>query len=122
MKTESENLAYYRSQHRTPGCRITHMVGVPLIIAASLTSLVNRKKASKMFAVGYFLQISGHIFFEKNMPVLEATHDPKTLLSSVIFVAEQWQDVFEGTWLQKNDITRLGTPQVSPVVVIDVTT
>jgi hypothetical protein len=65
MKTESENLAYYRSQHRTPGCRITHMVGVPLIIAASLTSLVNRKKASKMFAVGYFLQISGHIFLKK---------------------------------------------------------
>jgi len=122
MKTESENLAYYRSQHRTPGCRLTHMVGVPMILAASLTSLINPKKASKMFAVGYLLQISGHIFFEKNMPVLEATHDPKTLLSSLIFVAEQWQDVFEGTWLQKNDITHLGTPEADTVVVIDITT
>jgi uncharacterized membrane protein YGL010W len=31
MKPLSEQLAFYRSYHRTPGCKATHFFGVPLV-------------------------------------------------------------------------------------------
>lgn len=31
MKTLADQLAFYQSYHRTPGCKATHFVGVPLV-------------------------------------------------------------------------------------------
>lgn len=39
MKPLAEQLAFYRSYHRTPGCKATHFFGVPLVTFALLIAL-----------------------------------------------------------------------------------
>ena len=39
MKPFPEQLAFYRSYHRTPGCKATHFFGVPLVTFALLIPL-----------------------------------------------------------------------------------
>jgi hypothetical protein len=87
-------LRNYRSRHRSPGCKITHMVGVPLIALSLPMFFVNRQCAWKMFGVGWTLQFIGHICFEHNRPAF--TEDPKnpfTYLSALAFVAGEWRKV-----------------------------
>ena len=63
-------MAYYRSQHTTPGVRATHLVGIPGV-AFSLPLLLARPKVGvPMFTASWALQILGHTVFEKNRPAL----------------------------------------------------
>jgi uncharacterized membrane protein YGL010W len=39
MKPLADQLAFYRSYHRTPGCKATHFFGVPLVTFAILVGL-----------------------------------------------------------------------------------
>ncbi len=39
MKPLGEQLAFYRSYHRSPGCKATHFFGVPLVTFAILVAL-----------------------------------------------------------------------------------
>jgi uncharacterized membrane protein YGL010W len=39
MKPLAEQLAFYRSYHRSPGCKATHFFGVPLVTFAILVAL-----------------------------------------------------------------------------------
>jgi uncharacterized membrane protein YGL010W len=65
-----EKLSYYRSQHRTAGCRATHLVGIPTVAAAMPISLVRPKLGLPLFAAGWALQVAGHKLFEHNSPAL----------------------------------------------------
>lgn len=88
-----EHLAYYRSQHRTMGCKVTHLFGVPMIALSLVMLLFDRKKAVMLFSLGWLLQFLGHYLFEHNKPILLTRgRSPYTLLSGLVFVGEEWVD------------------------------
>lgn len=81
---------FYARNHRTVGCRVTHLFGVPLI-ALSFLLLPKRPKASiALGALGYSLQILGHYVFEKNTPVLIRTKDLRVIPAAFAFVGYEW--------------------------------
>jgi len=85
------HLAYYRSQHTTMGCRMTHLLGVPMICLSIPMFFFDWKRALVLFSGGWFLQFIGHFVFEKNKPVLLSDNrHPYTLLSALIFVGTEW--------------------------------
>ena len=90
------NLAYYKSQHQTRGCKITHMLGVPLILLSFLMLLRNGKASAKLQFGGWVLQLMGHYLFEHNKPVCLEVRNPSMMVSAVVFVFEQWKKVFTG--------------------------
>ena len=97
-KTDMDDaLAYYESQHTTPGCKITHMLGVPLILVSLVTFLCGaRRTGVALFGLGAVLQIAGHLIFEKNKPIF--VKRPSNLLnytSAIIFVAREWAGAFK---------------------------
>jgi uncharacterized membrane protein YGL010W len=104
VKPFRTSLAFYRTRHRTPGCRLTHMVGVPLLIVGFATLLLSRKVSIPCLIGGVFFQILGHKLFEKNEPTLIETRDLMSIPASLMFVAELYRDVFEGTWIEKNGL------------------
>jgi hypothetical protein len=81
----------YRREHSTLGCKITHMFGVPLIMASLITVFFAWKIGLAMFVIGWALQFAGHYVFEKNKPVLFSDpSNPFTYFFAIIFVAEEW--------------------------------
>lgn len=95
---------HYRQNHRTVGCKLTHMVGVPLIVASLVTVFFAWKLAMAMFAFGWALQFAGHYLFEGNKPVLFADPaNPFTYFYAVIFVAEEWWRVLTLRSLDEHD-------------------
>jgi uncharacterized membrane protein YGL010W len=90
-------LSYYRSQHRTTGCKVTHLFGVPMLAASVPLLLVSAKVASRFFVAGWALQLIGHYVFEKNKPVLFSEHgNPMILAAALVFVGENWAKVIKG--------------------------
>ena len=90
------NFEYYCSQHRTLGCRITHMIGIPMLALTPVVWLVNRKAAGQLFKWGWALQMLGHYAFEHNKPVFLEMRNPFTLVSALIFVSGLWYRFFTG--------------------------
>ncbi len=109
MRTKSleRNLRYYRSRHLTPGCRLTHLFGIPTLLTVPIVLLFNPRLAVKLLVGGVFLQVAGHLAFEKNKPVLFETKDPLTMISAIIFSGEQWREVWTGEWFRKNNLLEL---------------
>jgi uncharacterized membrane protein YGL010W len=90
-------LSYYRSQHRTTGCKVTHLVGVPMIAASIPLLLFSAKAASRFFVAGWALQLIGHYVYEKNKPVLFQEHgNPMVIAAALVFVTENWVKVIKG--------------------------
>jgi uncharacterized membrane protein YGL010W len=89
------NYGYYAHHHRTAGCRITHMIGVPLIAASCMLLLVPKRRSlgAGIFVFGWFLQFLGHFAFEHNRPVFLELRDPYTAVSSILFVTKRWMHV-----------------------------
>jgi hypothetical protein len=91
----------YARKHRTTGCRITHLLGVPTILFA-LPNLIKRLPVGLLLlAIGYSLQIAGHYVFEKNQPVLLETKDPRVIPVAIVFVAREWMRVFTGRFTNR---------------------
>ncbi len=90
------NYVYYQSQHRTSGCKITHMVGVPMIAISFLMLPFNFKRAALMHAVGWALQLIGHYVFEKNKPVFLEIRNPLIMISALRFTYSEWKRVVQG--------------------------
>jgi hypothetical protein len=109
-----ENYRYYRAKHLTPGCRLTHLIGIPTLLLTPITLLLNPRLGVKMLIAGLCLQVGGHWIFERNRPVLFETKQPLTLVSAMIFTAEQWRDVFNGKWLRRNNLLELWEPSQDP--------
>lgn len=81
----------YRDSHQTIGCKITHMFGVPIIMASLVMLFFNWPLALGMFVGGWFLQFIGHFVFEKNRPVLFSDpKNPLTYFYAMVFVLEEW--------------------------------
>jgi uncharacterized membrane protein YGL010W len=97
MQTFQEHMQYYRAQHTTLGCKVTHMFGVPIIAASVPMLFLNWQAAAGMFAGGWALQFIGHYVFEKNNPVfLDDVKDPHTYAAALVFVSEEWAKVLTG--------------------------
>jgi uncharacterized membrane protein YGL010W len=82
-------LKYYRSQHKTVGCKITHMVGIPMIVLSFPIAFFNRRLAAQFQAIGWILQFTGHYVFEHNQPVFLEAGDPLTAAAALVFVASE---------------------------------
>lgn len=99
MKTRSfeAQLNYYKSQHRTKGCKLTHMFGVPLIFLSIPTALFNWQSGLRMFAGGWALQFIGHYVFEKNNPVLfSEAGNPLVVVAAAVYVYDGWARLLSG--------------------------
>ncbi len=84
-------LAEYRRQHSTKGCRITHMIGVPLIALSIPISFFNKRLATSFFVIGWIFQFIGHFVYQHNRPmILSEMRSPLTLLAALTFVTEEW--------------------------------
>ena len=90
--TLREYMAQYEREHTHLGTKLTHMVGIPLIVAAFPTALVNPPVAGGMFVGGWALQYVGHFMFEKNKPAFYS--DPYYLLVGPVWVAAEWMRLF----------------------------
>jgi uncharacterized membrane protein YGL010W len=85
-------IALYKDEHTTLGNKLTHMVGIPMIVASLPTSLVNPLAGGTMFVAGWALQFAGHYVFEKNEPAFYS--DPYYLLVGPVWVATEWLELF----------------------------
>jgi uncharacterized membrane protein YGL010W len=97
ITTLHAQLEYYRSQHRTKGCEICHLIGVPLIALSFPTLLFSWRTALKLLSLGWMFQFIGHYAFERNKPVLfSEARDPLTVLAALIYVSNGWSRVLSG--------------------------
>jgi uncharacterized membrane protein YGL010W len=84
MKTLREYLDQYRTEHSKLGTRVTHFVGIPMIVASLPTAFVNPLAGAGLFAGGWALQFVGHYVFEKQPPSFFS--DPLYLLVGPLWV------------------------------------
>lgn len=119
VKPFKTSLAFYRTRHRTPGCKLTHMFGVPSIVLAVATLGLAKKVSAVFWLSGLALQYLGHAVFEKNEPTLVETHDLTSIPAAVVFVAEEWLDVIKGEWVAKNGLDMFEPIPVSPDVLAE---
>ena len=105
--TFQEHKKMYRSQHKTVGCKVTHMFGIPMIVTSLVLFFFNWPLALGLFVGGWALQFIGHFVFEKNRPVLfQDPTNPFTYFYAVIFVGEEWVRLFTKGTLKDDDTTR----------------
>jgi len=100
MRSFQEHMTLYRAEHRSVGCKISHLIGVPMIVASFPMLIVNWRWAIALFVVGWIFQLAGHKYFEKNRPVLAADPvNPWTYFAAIIFVAQEWTSLLSGRGL-----------------------
>jgi uncharacterized membrane protein YGL010W len=86
-----EYLALYQEGHTKLGTKLTHMVGIPMIVASLPTAFVNLPLAGGLFVGGWALQYVGHYVFEGNSPAFYG--DPYYLLVGPVWVAAEWLEL-----------------------------
>ena len=86
-----EYIAIYQKEHTTLGNKLTHMVGIPMIVASIPTMAVAPLVGGTMFATGWALQFVGHYVFEKNEPAFYG--DAYYLLVGPAWVAAEWLEL-----------------------------
>jgi uncharacterized membrane protein YGL010W len=85
-------MGLYAKEHTELGTKLTHMVGIPMIVASIPTAFVNLPVAGGLFVGGWALQYVGHYVFEKNKPAFYG--DPYYLLVGPVWVAAEWMRLF----------------------------
>ena len=61
-------LSDYRMDHRNVVNKVFHFLGIPLIVVSLLIIAIDWRWSLGLFLIGWILQISGHLVFEKNRP------------------------------------------------------
>lgn len=109
--TLGEQLEYYRSQHRTRGNILCHLVGIPLIGVSIAFLPFSRRRSLELFALAWAFQLAGHYVFEKNKPVLFSNaRDPKTILAALIWVSDEWSRLLTGRPLVEDKMRQTEQP------------
>jgi uncharacterized membrane protein YGL010W len=91
-KSLNEYLVEYARDHAQLGTKLTHMVGIPLIVASLPVMPLNPPLGGAMFVGGWALQFIGHYVFEKNDPKFFG--DPANLVIGVVWAGMEWAEVF----------------------------
>lgn len=105
-------LDQYASEHTKLSTRLTHLVGIPMIVVSIPTVLVNPILAAGLFAGGWALQFAGHFIFERNSPSFFG--DPVYLLMGPLWVVVE---VLQFLGLPLPDYLSPGAPVSEPVPV-----
>lgn len=84
--TLAEYFARYEREHTKPLTRLTHFVGIPLIVASLPQARRRPALAAAMFVGGWALQLLGHRI-EGNRPAF--LDDPVYLLVGPLWVARE---------------------------------
>lgn len=99
LHAQQEYLAKYRTGHTTLGCRIMHMIGIPMIMASFIAGYHNLLIGVGLFVIGWTLQFLGHTVFEKNSPLfLSDPLNPLSYTTAVIFIAQEYGQLLLGKW------------------------
>jgi uncharacterized membrane protein YGL010W len=86
-KSLQEYMDQYAAEHTQLGTKITHFIGIPMIVASLPILPFNPPVGGALFATGWALQILGHAVFEKSKPSF--FEDPFYLLVGPIWVAKE---------------------------------
>ncbi len=78
-------LEQYESEHTKLGTKVTHMIGIPMIVGSIPVAFVAPPVGGAMFVGGWVLQFVGHSVFEKQKPSFFT--DPYYLLIGPVWVA-----------------------------------
>jgi uncharacterized membrane protein YGL010W len=84
-KTLREYLDQYASEHTQLGTKVTHFIGIPMIVASLPIMPFNPPVGGALFIGGWALQFIGHAVFEKKQPSF--FEDPFYLMVGPIWVA-----------------------------------
>ena len=90
-KPLADYLADYAAAHTKTGTKLTHMVGIPMILASLPLIPLAPPVGVPLFAGGWALQFIGHYVFEKNDP--QFFGDPVNLGIGVIWAAKEWAEL-----------------------------
>jgi len=87
-------LRTYHRDHQHPMNRLTHLVGIPMIVA-SLPLLVKRPRLGLgLFTAGWGLQFAGHWFEAK--PPSFVSRDWRYLAIGPMWIANEWAVLLTG--------------------------
>ena len=90
-------LLYYKNQHQSVGCILTHLFGVPMLALSLPVMLLNFRRGLTLFAAGWALQLFGHFYFEKNKPVLFGRSRSLLVpLAALFMVWQYWRQILAG--------------------------
>lgn len=86
MKRIAEYMARYDREHTKAATRLTHVVGIPMIVLSLGVMVVRPLLGLALFGLGWALQFLGHRF-EGNRPAFFG--DPIYLLIGVVWAARE---------------------------------
>ena len=84
-------LANYKAGHQHPLNRLTHIIGIPMIVVSLPLFFLNWRWALRLFIVGWILQFVGHAI-EGNQPAF--FRNPVYLLVGPLWVLRRTAAVF----------------------------
>src|SRR5438046_10713541 len=87
-KSLEEYMRDYAAAHTKTGTKVTHMFGIPMIVASLPVLPFNPLLGGGLFVGGWALQFIGHYVFEKNDP--QFFGDPVNLGIGVLWAAVEW--------------------------------
>lgn len=93
-RTFAEYMQSYSEEHTHPMTRLTHMIGIPMIVASLPLIPAAPPLGIGLFAGGWALQLIGHAVFEKNKPAFAS--DPYYLLIGPVWVAAEAFEMVTG--------------------------
>lgn len=88
----------YQAKHRHPLNKLTHSVGIPLIVISLPLALLNWRWALVLFVVGWVLQFIGHAI-EGNQPAF--------FRNPIYLLVGPW-------WLARRAVSAIGLSKSSP--------
>lgn len=87
-------LRTYKGDHQHPMNRLTHLVGIPMIVASLPMALKRPRAALGLFTVGWAFQFAGHWFESK--PPSFVSRDWRYLAIGPLWIANEWAEILTG--------------------------
>jgi uncharacterized membrane protein YGL010W len=94
MATFDDYMRSYHDDHQHPMNRLTHLVGIPMIVASLPLLAARPRTALKLFTAGWALQFAGHWFEQK--PPSFVSRDWRYLAIGPAWIAVEWIEVLTG--------------------------